>query len=122
MTILQRVDASAGQKSGFSRAEWRRLAGFYGVIGSLHVLGCGVLLCYAPQAPALAGLGFAACMLGLRHAFDADDFAAVDDTVRYSDSAASKPAPAPPSCTTTPTRTAIAWPTATTYFRRSPTL
>lgn len=30
----------------------------------------------------LAGLGFAAYMLGLRHAFDADHIAAVDDTVR----------------------------------------
>jgi high-affinity nickel-transport protein len=31
----------------------------------------------------LVGLGFVAYMLGLRHAFDADHIAAVDDTVRY---------------------------------------
>lgn len=87
---------NAGRKLGFSRAEWRRLAGFCGVIASLDVPGRGVLLCYAPQAPALAGLGFAAYMLGLRHAFDADHVAAVDDPVRYGDSAASKPATARP--------------------------
>jgi high-affinity nickel-transport protein len=38
---------------------------------------------YAAHYPALIGLGFAAYMFGLRHAFDADHIAAVDDTVRY---------------------------------------
>ena len=33
--------------------------------------------------PALVGLGFAAYAFGLRHAFDADHIAAIDDTVRY---------------------------------------
>ncbi|MGH8127146.1 MAG: HoxN/HupN/NixA family nickel/cobalt transporter, partial [Gammaproteobacteria bacterium] len=33
--------------------------------------------------PALIGLGFVAYMFGLRHAFDADHIAAIDDTVRY---------------------------------------
>jgi len=33
--------------------------------------------------PQLVGLGFVAYMFGLRHAFDADHIAAVDDTVRY---------------------------------------
>lgn len=67
----------------FSAAEWRRLAGFYGFIALLHLLGCGLLFYYASQHPALIGLGFAAYMFGLRHAFDADHIAAVDDTVRY---------------------------------------
>lgn len=68
---------------GFSRAEWGRLAGFYGFIIVLHVLGWGLYLHYATQHMALVGLGFVAYMLGLRHAFDADHIAAVDDTVRY---------------------------------------
>jgi high-affinity nickel-transport protein len=38
---------------------------------------------YAPHYPQLVGLGFVAYMFGLRHAFDADHIAAVDDTVRY---------------------------------------
>ncbi len=67
----------------FSSAEWTRLSGFYGFIGILHALGWGLYLYYAGRYPHLVGLGFAAYLLGLRHAFDADHIAAVDDTVRY---------------------------------------
>jgi high-affinity nickel-transport protein len=77
-----RARSTPGQQ-GFSRAEWQRLAGFYGVIAALHVLGCGLFVYYSAQFPALIGLGLAAYMFGLRHAFDADHIAAVDDTVRY---------------------------------------
>ncbi len=77
---------SAAQPSSrlqFSRAEWKRLAGLYGFIGFLHALGWGTYLHYAGQYPQLVGLGFVAYMFGLRHAFDADHIAAVDDTVRF---------------------------------------
>jgi high-affinity nickel-transport protein len=67
----------------FSRNEWQRLAGFYAVITLLHVAGWGLFLHHSAQQPALIGLGFVAYLLGLRHAFDADHIAAVDDTVRY---------------------------------------
>src|SRR3984885_6949376 len=67
----------------FSPAEWIRLAGFYGFIASLHLLGWGLYLHYAGQYPQLVGLGFVAYVFGLRHAFDADHIAAVDDTVRF---------------------------------------
>ena len=67
----------------FSATEWARLAGLYGFIGALHILGWGSYLHYAGQFPQLVGLGFAAYMFGLRHAFDADHIAAVDDTVRF---------------------------------------
>ncbi|MFO1312314.1 MAG: HoxN/HupN/NixA family nickel/cobalt transporter [Burkholderiales bacterium] len=67
----------------FTAAEWRRLAGFYGVIALLHVAGWGLYLHYAADHPALVGLGFVAYMFGLRHAFDADHIAAIDDTVRF---------------------------------------
>ena len=67
----------------FTPGEWRRLAGFYGVIAALHVVGWGLYLHYAGTHPALVGLGFVAYMFGLRHAFDADHIAAIDDTVRF---------------------------------------
>ena len=69
--------------AGFSRAEWRRLGGFYGLIALLHLVGCGLFLHYSAQHPALVGLGFAAYLFGLRHAFDADHIAAVDDSARW---------------------------------------
>ena len=44
----------------------------------------GACICTTPaHYPPLVGLGFVAYMFGLRHAFDADHIAAVDDTVRY---------------------------------------
>jgi len=67
----------------FSPAECIRLAGFYGFIATLHLLGWGLYLHYAGQYPQLVGLGFVAYVFGLRHAFDADHIAAVDDTVRF---------------------------------------
>ena len=67
----------------FSRREWIRLAGLYGFLAVLHVLGWGLYLRYAAQFPPLVGLGLVAYMFGLRHAFDADHIAAIDDTVRY---------------------------------------
>src|ERR671926_985219 len=65
-----------------TRAEWRRLAGFGGGILLLHVLGWGFFLYYARHNPALAGLGSLAYTFGLRHAFDADHIAAIDNTAR----------------------------------------
>jgi len=67
----------------FTPQEWLRLGGLYGFIALLHLAGWGLFLHYSAIHPALVGLGFVAYMLGLRHAFDADHIAAVDDTVRY---------------------------------------
>src|SRR6187549_3074144 len=67
----------------FTPREWLRLGGLYGFIGLLHLAGWGLFLHYSATHPALVGLGFVAYLLGLRHAFDADHIAAVDDTVRY---------------------------------------
>ena len=72
-----------GLRLAFTRDEWARLAGLYGFIAVLHLLGWGLYLHYGVSYSALIGLGFAAYMLGLRHAFDADHIAAIDDTVRY---------------------------------------
>ncbi|HVB64911.1 MAG TPA: HoxN/HupN/NixA family nickel/cobalt transporter [Nitrolancea sp.] len=69
-------------RPSFSAAEWLRIAGLFGFIAFLHGLGWGLYLHYTQSYPALVGLGFVAYMFGLRHAFDADHIAAVDDTVR----------------------------------------
>lgn len=70
-------------KLSFSTAERWRLLGLYGFVVLLHVVGWGIYLYYAASFPQLVGLAFVAYMFGLRHAFDADHIAAVDDTVRY---------------------------------------
>jgi len=67
----------------FTRAEWSRLCLLYGCIAVLHLAGWGTYLHYVGRYPQLVGLGFVAYMFGLRHAFDADHIAAVDDTVRF---------------------------------------
>ena len=67
----------------FTTQEWLSLAGLYGFIIFLHGLGWGLYLHYTAEYPAMLGLGMAAYMFGLRHAFDADHIAAIDDTVRY---------------------------------------
>jgi high-affinity nickel-transport protein len=55
----------------------------YGVaVLGLHVLGGVAMLSAARVHPALAGMGFLAYVLGLRHAFDADHIVAIDTTVR----------------------------------------
>ena len=75
-----------GQRTylAFSPAEWMRLAGLYGFIARAARRRLGALPALRGRAiPALIGLGFVAYMFGLRHAFDADHIAAIDDTVRY---------------------------------------
>jgi nickel/cobalt transporter (NiCoT) family protein len=61
---------------------WLRLSGFAGAVALLHVLGWGLFAYYAAGNPALAGLGVLAYTFGLRHAFDADHIAAIDNTTR----------------------------------------
>ncbi|HEY7206922.1 MAG TPA: HoxN/HupN/NixA family nickel/cobalt transporter [Gaiellaceae bacterium] len=63
-------------------AEWLRLSGFGGSILLLHVVGWGLFFFYVGSNPALAGLGVLAYTFGLRHAFDADHIAAIDNTTR----------------------------------------
>ena len=71
-------------------SEWARLAGMAAVILGLHVVGFVVLFALvAPHRYQLAGsavfgvgLGITAYTLGVRHAFDADHIAAIDNTTR----------------------------------------
>ena len=65
-----------------TRAEWGRLGGFGGAVVVLHAAGFGLFLYYSPRYPALTGLATLAYTFGLRHAFDADHIAAIDNTTR----------------------------------------
>jgi high-affinity nickel-transport protein len=56
--------------------------GYGGTILVLHLLGGLALFSAARAHPILLGMGFLAYTLGLRHAFDADHIAAIDNTVR----------------------------------------
>lgn len=71
-------------------ADWRPILGMAAFILLLHVAGWGTLagLVASGQLPDAAGsvfglgLGFTAYTLGMRHAFDADHIAAIDNTTR----------------------------------------
>ncbi|GAA4288081.1 HoxN/HupN/NixA family nickel/cobalt transporter [Georgenia daeguensis] len=82
--------AVAAPRARLGRAEKRSLAGMAGTVLLLNVLGWGVLLlAVAPQRLTVGsagafgvGLGVTAFLLGVRHAFDADHIAAIDNTTR----------------------------------------
>jgi nickel/cobalt transporter (NiCoT) family protein len=74
---------------GLARSEWRSVIAMSAFVIALHVLGWGTLMAVvAPQhldAGGQAfgvGLGLTAYVLGMRHAFDADHIAAIDNTTR----------------------------------------
>jgi high-affinity nickel-transport protein len=77
-------------KSAMSPSEWRRAGAMAFVIAGLHIVGFGLLiLIVAPQHFKLGaagtfavGTGITAYTLGMRHAFDADHIAAIDNTTR----------------------------------------
>jgi high-affinity nickel-transport protein len=66
----------------FERGERNRLAGFFAGVGVLHVAGWGLLLAVSAGRPTILALGGLAYTFGLRHAFDADHIAAIDNTTR----------------------------------------
>jgi high-affinity nickel-transport protein len=77
-------------RGSLTRGEWTSIAGMAAFILALHVVGWGVLA--GIVAPANyqvgaggvfgVGLGLTAYTLGMRHAFDADHIAAIDNTTR----------------------------------------
>jgi high-affinity nickel-transport protein len=77
-------------KAALTPAEWRRVAGLATAVIGLHVVGFVTLLVFvAPRHFSLGkqgvfglGIGITAYTLGLRHAFDADHIAAIDNTTR----------------------------------------
>lgn len=67
------------QKMMESRRSW---IGYMSIVVVLHVIGIAGLFSVAGMNPAFWSLGLLAYTLGLRHAFDADHIAAIDNTVR----------------------------------------
>ncbi|MEV4743016.1 HoxN/HupN/NixA family nickel/cobalt transporter [Streptomyces sp. NPDC049555] len=84
------VDISTGPPAfRWRREDTVRTAGLLAVIAALHVVAFGVLyLLVVPQHYTVdskvygVGLGITAYTLGMRHAFDADHIAAIDNTTR----------------------------------------
>jgi high-affinity nickel-transport protein len=77
-------------RRAFSGPEWASIAGMAAFVALLHAAGWGVLAVVVASASVPAattgafgiGLGVAAYTLGLRHAFDADHIAAIDNITR----------------------------------------
>jgi nickel/cobalt transporter (NiCoT) family protein len=78
-------------RKSLNRHDWTVLGGMFGFILVLHIVGFGVLLLLVvPQGYQIGGttgvygigVGVLAYTFGLRHAFDVDHIAAVDNTTR----------------------------------------
>ncbi|WP_082319921.1 HoxN/HupN/NixA family nickel/cobalt transporter [Streptomyces afghaniensis] len=76
-------------RTSMTRQEWTRVGGMAAVIVALHVIGWFTLVAIvAPEHRAIGtqtfgvGIGVTAYTLGMRHAFDADHIAAIDNTTR----------------------------------------
>ncbi len=76
-------------RARLSRREWTELIAMFGFVALLHLVGWGTLFfLVTPQHFSLGdkvlgmGVGLTAYALGLRHAFDADHIAAIDNTTR----------------------------------------
>lgn len=88
------VGAITSSVGRFTRDEVPRLLALLGVLVVLHLIGWGLFAHYnaIPRIHQLtgpdgglvyAGAGLLAYTLGMRHAFDADHIAAIDDTTRF---------------------------------------
>lgn len=62
--------------------DFRKGIGYIVAVGALHIAGFAALASVAATTPAFWAIGLLAYSLGLRHAFDADHIAAIDNTVR----------------------------------------
>ena len=90
MTTATELRPAAATTGGFTRRDRRSILGMAGFVTLLHVVGWGVLVfAVAPHDYRLGstgvlgvGVGLTAYMLGVRHAFDADHIASIDNTTR----------------------------------------
>jgi len=90
MTALNTPLPDVTARVRFDRTDWSAIAGMGAVVLALHLFGWGVLIFgVAPQHITLGsagvfgvGLGVTAYLLGVRHAFDADHIAVIDNTTR----------------------------------------
>ncbi|MGA2432769.1 MAG: HoxN/HupN/NixA family nickel/cobalt transporter [Acidimicrobiales bacterium] len=76
-------------RSSFTLSEWRKLYSMFGFIVLLHVVGFTLLIIASSERYGIGsgkmlgiGTGVLAYTLGMRHAFDADHIAAIDNTTR----------------------------------------
>ncbi|WP_446042078.1 HoxN/HupN/NixA family nickel/cobalt transporter [Streptomyces sp. SID1121] len=76
-------------RASMTREEWTRLGGMGAFVLALHVIGWFTLVAIvAPEHHSVGtksfgvGIGVTAYTLGMRHAFDADHIAAIDNTTR----------------------------------------
>jgi high-affinity nickel-transport protein len=89
-SAIETAPVPAAAPGRFTRRDRRSLAGMSLVVVLLHVVGWGVLvLAVVPHHFQLGstgvlgvGVGLTAYMLGVRHAFDADHIASIDNTTR----------------------------------------
>jgi nickel/cobalt transporter (NiCoT) family protein len=88
-TLAPAVTRRERLRASFSPSEWRRLFGMFGIVAFLHALGFGLLIYASTQHFGIGskgalgiGTGVLAYTLGMRHAFDADHIAAIDNTTR----------------------------------------
>ncbi|HVB44759.1 MAG TPA: HoxN/HupN/NixA family nickel/cobalt transporter [Streptosporangiaceae bacterium] len=79
----------AGVRAALTPAEWKRVGGMTALVVGLHVVGWGLLAAAVAGHYHIArgqlfgvGTGVLAYTLGMRHAFDADHIAAIDNTTR----------------------------------------
>ena len=90
MTTGAAPEVTTTKPQPFDRPDWISIAMVAAVVLSLHVFGWGVLVFgVAPQHITLGsagvfgvGIGVTAYLLGVRHAFDADHIAVIDNTTR----------------------------------------
>ena len=87
--LASRRSGLAGLHGVLTRAEWWRLGSMLAVIVALHLVGWITLVYIVDPAQLTVGgkafgigVGLTAYTLGLRHAFDADHIAAIDNTTR----------------------------------------
>jgi nickel/cobalt transporter (NiCoT) family protein len=90
MAILTPERTNPPLRTALGPKGWLSVCGMAGFIAALHVIGWGTLmLLVAPRHYQVGsagvfgvGLGITAYTLGMRHAFDADHIAAIDNTTR----------------------------------------
>lgn len=85
MTSLDESSSTVPVDAGWGTRERRKVTVVVAAVAALHVLGWGAYLLYVDSFTAAGGLaaaGTTAYLLGLRHGFDADHVAVIDDATR----------------------------------------
>ncbi len=88
-TLSRQPSSRSRLRAALTTDEWLRLGLMFAIIVALHVIGWGTLILVVEPAHLSIGdkafgigIGLTAYTLGLRHAFDADHIAAIDNTTR----------------------------------------